>query len=523
LDERGEIVEWLGAASDITTRKQAEEALRESEERMRLLVESVEDYAIFTVTPDNLINSWNPGGEQIFGYSEDEILGQSGAVLFTPEDRERGEHLKEINTALETGRAANERYHLRKDGSRFYASGVLAVLGEDAQKNGFVKICRDLTERRQMEETLRDADRRKDEFLATLAHELRNPLAPIRTGLEIMRRGEDKTQGQNAREIIERQTDQLVHLVDDLLDISRITQGKIKLRKQQVNIADSIKIALETVQPFAENLRHRMDVRLPDTPVFVEADSTRLTQIVLNLLHNSAKYTEPGGHILLIAAREGNEAVIRVRDNGVGIRFEMLPKIFDMFAQIESSEKRGQGGLGIGLSLVKKLVEMHGGTVEAHSEDEEKGSEFVVRLPLSANQKPKVVKQTIEKTEKTNDTNNAVKKRRILVVDDNADAASMLEVLLTMDSHKISTAFNGRDALEKAAEFAPDTAILDIGLPDIDGHKLAERLREQLPEIYLIALSGWGQTEDLRRSDEAGFNHHLVKPVDVEELKKLLS
>jgi two-component system CheB/CheR fusion protein len=516
----GEVYAVLAVSYDISDRKKAEERVRESEERMRLLVESVEDYAIFTVTPDNLVNSWNPGGEQIFGYTEDEILGQSGAVLFTPEDRERGEHLKEINTAIETGRAANERYHLRKDGTRFYASGVLAVLGEDAQKNGFVKICRDLTERRQMEEALRDADQRKDEFLATLAHELRNPLAPIRSGLEVMRRGENKMQDQNAREIIERQTDQLVHLVDDLLDISRITQGKIKLRKQQVNIADAIKNAVETVQPFVENLRHRMDVRLPDAPVFVEADPTRLTQIVQNLLHNSAKYTEPGGHILLIAAREADEAVIRVRDNGVGIQFEMLPKIFDMFAQIESSEKRGQGGLGIGLSLVKKLVEMHGGTVEAHSEGEEKGSEFIVRLPLSANQKPKVVKQTIEKTEKTN---NAVKTRRILVVDDNADAASMLEVLLTMDDHQIRTAFNGRDALEKADEFEPDTAILDIGLPDIDGHKLAKRLREQLPEIYLIALSGWGQTEDLRRSDEAGFNHHLVKPVDVEELKKLLT
>jgi CheY-like chemotaxis protein/two-component sensor histidine kinase len=333
-----------------------------------------------------------------------------------------------------------------------------------------------------------------------------------------MRRGNDKEKGQHAREIIERQTNQLVHLVDDLLDISRITQDKIKLRKERVDIADSISAAVETVQPFVENLRHRLDVRLPDAPVFVEADPMRLSQIILNLLHNSAKYTEPGGHILLIAAREGDEAVIRVRDNGIGIQFEMLPEIFDMFAQTVIGEKRGQGGLGIGLSLVKKLVEMHGGRAEAHSEGEGKGSEFIVRLPLAAEQKPEE-KQENHEIEKPRIS---IRAGRILVVDDNTDAANMLEIFLSMENHEVRTAFTGHDAIQAAAEFQPDTVILDIGLPDIDGYEVAKRLRERSPDICLIALSGWGQDEDRRRSDEAGFNHHLVKPVNIEELKKFL-
>jgi CheY-like chemotaxis protein len=259
-------------------------------------------------------------------------------------------------------------------------------------------------------------------------------------------------------------------------------------------------------------------VRLPDAPVFVEADPTRLSQIILNLLHNSAKYTEPGGHILLIAASEGDEAVIRVRDNGIGIQFELLPDIFDMFAQTVISEKRGQGGLGIGLSLVKKLVEMHGGRVEAHSEGEGKGSEFIVRLPLAAKQKPEE-KQENQEIEKPR---TPIKVGRILVVDDNTDAANMLEIFLSMENHEVRTAFNGHDAIQAAEEFQPDTVILDIGLPDIDGYEVAKRLRQCSPDICLIALSGWGQDEDRRRSEEAGFNHHLVKPVNIEELKKFL-
>ena len=504
-------------ARNISESRKAENELRKSEERLRRIVESLEDYAIITLTPDNKIDSWNPGAERIMGYVEDEVLGESAEIIFTPEDRENREPEKEIQTAIETGSAADERWHLRKDGSQFYASGVLNVLGDSAE-NGFVKILRDLTERKQFEEALREGDRRKDEFIATLAHELRNPLAPIRTALEIMKAGADQEKAVQAREIIERQTNQLVHLVDDLLDISRITQGKIKLRKERINIANPIAVAIETVYPFVESLRHRLDARMPDAAVFVEADSMRLTQIVLNLLHNSAKYTEPGGHILIIAAREDEEAVIRIRDNGIGIQFELLPKVFDMFTQTAMGEKRGQGGLGIGLSLVKKLVEMHGGTVEAHSEGEGKGSEFVVRLPLAANQK------TERKKEKqvTEMAPTQTKAGRILVVDDNADAANMLDIFLSMENRETRTAFTGLEALRVAEQFQPETVILDIGLPDIDGYEVARRLKERFPNICLIALSGWGQEDDRIRSSEAGFDHHLVKPVDVEELKKFL-
>ncbi|HEX8566638.1 MAG TPA: PAS domain S-box protein [Pyrinomonadaceae bacterium] len=517
-DDNGTLIGIVGISFDITARKQAEQALLESEERLRLIMDSAEDYAIMTLDSEGRFTAWNTGAKNMFGFSEEEALGRHSEIIFTPEDRAKGEHLKELETARREGRAADERFHIRKDGTRFYVSGVMMRLHGGNERYSFAKIARDLTERQQMEEALREGDRRKDEFLATLAHELRNPLAPIRTALEIMRRGNDKEKGQHAREIIERQTNQLVHLVDDLLDISRITQDKIKLRRERVDIADSISAAVETVQPFIENLRHRLDVRLPDAPVFVEADPTRLSQIILNLLHNSAKYTEPGGHILLIAAREGDEAVIRVRDNGIGIQFELLPDIFDMFAQTVISEKRGQGGLGIGLSLVKKLVEMHGGRVEANSEGEGKGSEFIVRLPLAADRKPekKQAKQEIEQLR------TPIKAGRILVVDDNTDAANMLEIFLSMENHKVKTAFTGHDAIQAAAEFQPDTVILDIGLPDIDGYEVAKRLRERSPDICLIALSGWGQDEDRRRSNEAGFNHHLVKPVNIEELKKLL-
>jgi two-component system CheB/CheR fusion protein len=517
-DDNGTLIGVVGISVDISERKHAEQALQESEERLRLIMDGAEDYAIMTLDSEGFYTAWNTGAQNLFGYSEEEALGQHSEIIFTPEDRAKGEHLKELETARQEGRAADERFHIRKDGTRFYVSGVMMRLHGGNERYSFAKIARDLTERQQMEEALRKGDRRKDEFLATLAHELRNPLAPIRTALEIMRRGNDEEKGQQAREIIERQTNQLVHLVDDLLDISRITQDKIKLRKERIEIADSITAAVETVQPFVENMRHRLDVRLPDAPVFVEADRTRLTQIVLNLLHNSAKYTEPGGHILLIAAREGDEAVIRIRDNGIGIQFEMLPAIFDMFAQTVIGEKRGQGGLGIGLSLVKKLVEMHGGRVEAHSEGEGKGSEFIVRLPLAADQKPEK-KQEKQETEKPR---TPIKAGRILVVDDNTDAANMLEIFLSMENHEVRTAFTGHDAIQAAAEFQPDTVILDIGLPDIDGYEVAKRLRQRSPDICLVALSGWGQDEDRRRSNEAGFNHHLVKPVNIEELKEFL-
>ncbi|MDQ4122148.1 MAG: PAS domain S-box protein [Acidobacteriota bacterium] len=518
LDEDGKTRYVTSVTIDITERRKTEEALRESEERLGAMFEQA-SVGIVQVTLDGQLVMPNAGFCKIIDYNEDEVCSLNMRDICHPEDYEKEVELTRQLFAGEIPDFTIEKRYIRKDGSVIWGQKTTTLIRRGTEEPLYaLAIVEDISERKRTQEALREGDRRKDEFLATLAHELRNPLAPIRTAIEIMRRGEDKLKGQHAREIIERQTGLLIHLVDDLLDISRITQGKINLRKECIDIADSIKAAIETVNPFVESQRHSLDVRLPDDAVFVEADRNRLTQIVFNLLHNSAKYTEPGGHILLIAAREADEAVIRVRDNGIGIQFEMLPAIFDMFAQTAVGEKRAQGGLGIGLSLVKKLVEMHGGTVEAHSEGEGKGSEFIVRLPLAAQQKPerKKEKQVFKKAADTE------KPRRILVVDDNADAANMLEVFLSMESHEVATAYNGRDALEKAAELKPDTAILDIGLPDMNGFELAKLLRAEFPEACLIALSGWGQDEDRRRSNEAGFNHHLVKPVDVEELKKIL-
>ncbi|HSK71038.1 MAG TPA: ATP-binding protein, partial [Pyrinomonadaceae bacterium] len=422
-------------------------------------------------------------------------------------------------TAVETGRASDERWHLRKDGSRFFASGVLTVLGDNAQ-NGFVKILRDLTERKLFEDTLREADRRKDEFLATLAHELRNPLAPIRLALEIMRRGESKKKGLEARDIISRQTEQIVDLVDDLLDISRISQGKIKLRKNRVDLREAVKSALEAAQPMIDTSEHKLTVSTPEEPIFIEGDFTRLSQIFTNILANAAKYTKPGGKIYVNARMENGNAVVRVKDTGLGIPKEMLPHIFDMFMQVQYSDRRSQGGLGIGLSLVKRLVEMHGGTVYALSEGADKGSEFIVTLPAAERQTPS--KKEAKSAEKEPADSPSVKPKRILVVDDNADAAQVLCFALQLEGHDVSVAYDGKSAIKAAEEFQPQICLLDIGLPDIDGFKVARQIREKMSETLLVAITGWGQEEDRRRSQKAGFDYHLVKPVAIEDIIELM-
>ena len=510
----------VGSSHDISERRRAGDALRNSEERLRLLVESATDFAIFTITAEEHIESWSEGAERLFGYAESEILGQPFSTIFTPEDRAAGTPARELQTAQEKGRASDDRWHLRKDGSRFYASGAVSpIIGISPLK--FVKIARDLTERKKMEEALREAGQRKDEFLATLAHELRNPLAPIRSGLEIIRRPGCSPQVlQETLTIIARQTGQIVHLVDDLLDISRITQGKIKLHKEHLELKTAIDMALETSQAIIDAAQHELSIELPDAPIYLDADLTRIAQILLNLLNNAAKYTAPGGKIRLKAEVQEAKAVISILDTGLGISPEMLSKIFDMFTQIETTEEQARAGLGIGLSVVKKLVEMHGGTVAAFSDGVGRGSEFVVRLPLAASQAAATVKPPPKEAE--NGLNQKAKSLRVLVVDDNQDAAEMLEILLQMEGHEVRIEFDGATALATAAEFQPAACVLDIGLPDMDGYELARHLRTAMPQVLLIALSGWGQDEDRRRSRAAGFNHHLVKPVEASELEKLL-
>jgi signal transduction histidine kinase/CheY-like chemotaxis protein/PAS domain-containing protein len=366
---------------------------------------------------------------------------------------------------------------------------------------------------------LKESDRRKDEFLAMLAHELRNPLAPIRNAAQIFRaRSPLGPELQWATEVIDRQVDQMTRLIDDLLDVSRITRGKIQLRKERVELAAVVRSAVEASRPFVESGGHELTVTMPPEPIELEADLMRLSQVLLNLLNNAVKYTDRGGHIWLRAQREDGLVSIRVKDDGIGIPAEMLPRIFEMFTQVDRSLERSQGGLGIGLTLVQRLVEMHGGTVTAYSAGPGTGSEFVVRLPPAGEpgeQRPE--------NPALGEARAATSSRRILVVDDNRDSADSLGMLLRMLGNEVRTAHDGMEAVSAEADFQPEVVLLDIGLPKLSGYGAARRIREARGDaVVLIAVTGWGQEEDRRRSAEAGFDHHLTKPVDLGTLHELL-
>lgn len=373
----------------------------------------------------------------------------------------------------------------------------------------------------QLYKNLELADRQRNEFLSMLAHELRNPLGPIRNAVAVLRRSGSLGQDvQRAHEMIDRQVTQLARLVDDLLDVSRITSGKIQLKLEYVDVAAIVAAAVETCQPHVDAQGHHFVCELPDVPLYVHADPTRMSQVLANLLHNAAKFTPPGGTIHLTAIREGEQAVFRVRDTGIGIPPDMLASIFDLFTQVERSIDRSQGGLGIGLTLVERMVQLHGGLVEAKSAGEGRGSEFVVRLPaVDAAALPEAPDE--EPAESAADADNL----RILVVDDNVDSADSLAWLLRLSGHQTRIAYDGPSALEAAQSFHPQAVVLDLGLPGLDGFAVASRLREDpsTAGALLVAVSGYGQSEDLRRSREAGFDHHFVKPVNIDALLQTLS
>jgi signal transduction histidine kinase len=384
----------------------------------------------------------------------------------------------------------------------------------------------EVAQRKRAEQMLKEADRRKDEFLAMLAHELRNPLAPIRNSIHILQqRIPDEESLRRPLEMMERQVRQLAGLVDDLLDVSRITRGQINLRKQTLELSEVVAQAVEASRPFLEARRHHFDIQMPDEPIFVQADPTRLSQVILNLLNNAAKYTEDGGYINLSVERSGAEVVLRIRDNGMGIPPEMLPKIFELFVQGERTLDRAQGGLGIGLTVVRRLVELHGGSVQAFSEGSGRGSEFVIRLPtMPAPLTPAGNGQAGEREHRDGRSGKPGLRWRILIVDDNRDSAESLATLLQMFGHEVRTAYDGETGLSVAEQFSPDIILLDIGLPRLSGLEAARRIRHDLGlhDALLIAMTGYSQEEDKRRSREAGFNAHLVKPVDLGELRALL-
>jgi PAS domain S-box-containing protein len=464
----------------------------------------------------------SPAYERVWGRSCQSLYENVRSFMdaIHPEDRERVR--TEVLEQQSRGEQIDKEYRVvRPDGSiRWVRDRAFPVRDAAGQFYRLVGIIDDFTERKSAEEALKEADRRKDEFLAILAHELRNPLAPIRNAVELLRRADgNSTLMEQARSMMERQLAQMVRLIDDLLDISRITRRKLQLRKERVELAAVVRSAVEASRPVIDAQAHQLTLTLPPEPIHLDADPIRLAQVFSNLLTNAAKYTEKGGHIWLTAERQGSELVVSVRDTGIGIAAEHLPRLFEMFSQLAPALERSQGGLGIGLALVRGLVELHGGRVEVRSAGLGKGSEFIVHLPMV--ESPMPVPQEPVEVEKFR----SVPKRRILVVDDNRDAAVSMVMMLRMMGHETSTAYDGLEAVQAAATFRPEVVLLDIGLPKMNGYEAALHIRKQPwgKGMVLIALTGWGQEEDKRRALEAGFDHHLTKPVEAFALEKLLA
>ncbi len=647
----GEVAGVVLVFRDVTDRREVERALRESEERFRLLVEGAEDYAIFMLDPKGNITSWNPGAERIKGYSAEEIIGQHFSCFYPPEKVEAGHPDQELEVAAAKGRFEDEGWRLRKDGSRFWANVIITALRDERGKlKGFSKITRDrtedlrkesqihdsevrfrrlfetakdgilildssdgkitdanpyitellgystdeligkelwqiglfqdieasqaafqllqdegyiryhdlpletksgrkaevefisnvynvdhhaviqcnirdITERRQLEraeaqaEALADLHRRKDEFLAMLSHELRNPLAAITNAVQILDLQKDEHPLQEkAKTIIRRQAANLVVLVNDLLEVSRILGGRIQLHQEDLDARGIVQQALETARPLIDQNKHELTVSLPTEPTWLHADALRLEEVIVNLLNNAVKYTPEGGHIWLSLQQEGDRIVLRIRDTGVGIVPDSLPHMFELFTQAPRSLDRSQGGLGVGLAVVRKLVEMHGGTVEAQSAGPGKGSEFIVRLPVLS---PPTGRSQIPSKKGDEQSGSGW---RVLVVDDNVDSADSIAMLLQVSGHEVRVVYSGQDALDMAGKYQPDIVLLDIGLPVMDGYEVARRLRKhpELKALKLIAVTGYGQESDRLQSQEAGFDYHLVKPVDAQKLQEVM-
>jgi PAS domain S-box-containing protein len=528
LWDAGRMIHSRWFIRDVTPERLGEEARA----HLAAIVESSDD-AIVSKSLQGVIRTWNGAAERLFGYRADEAVGRHITLIIPPE---RVHEEEEILARLRRGERIDhfETVRLRKDGRAIPVSLTISpVRDASGAIVGASKIARDITERKRVEQAqlatigelrrvqaaLREADRRKDEFLAVLAHELRNPLAPIRYAVSMGRRpsGVTSEQRAHAQSIIERQVEHMGRLLDDLLDVSRITRGALTLRTSTVELAAVVAAAQEAARPLIESRSHTLSVHLPAQPLRLRADAVRLAQVLANLLINAAKYTEAGGHIELVAARDGDGLSLVVRDNGIGISRELMPRLFTLFAQGHPALESSDGGLGIGLALVRGLVELHGGTVGARSDGPGKGSEFTVRLPLggvSGEPEPASPPRGGQESARL----------RVLVADDNRDSAESCAALLALNGHSVETAHTGREALELARRLEPDVLLLDIGMPELNGYEVAKRIRRTPygARAKLIAISGWGQREDKRRALAAGFDHHLTKPIDPGTLEALL-
>ncbi|MDR6536579.1 PAS domain S-box protein [Variovorax soli] len=545
-DESGRVMAGTATARDIMATKQVEAALRESREQLRMVIENASEFAIFSMDLERRITTWNTGAQRLLGYAEEEVLGHLADLIFTDEDRAVHAPQREARLARTEGRASDDRPHQRKDGSRFWASGAMMLMRDAAgQAVGFVKILRDQTAVRQAQEaaersqaelvqSLKDtedarraleaADAAKDRFLAILSHELRNPLASIASAAEILDT-DDTRHAERARatEVVRRQAAAMGALLDELLDISRLRLGRLEMQKRPTGISGVVESALEATRPIVDAAGHQLSVRLPANELEVDADPLRLAQVVSNLVSNAAKYTPPHGHIGVSAELSGDQVVVTVSDDGIGMDESEIESMFEMFSQAPRGRERGAGGLGIGLALSRSIVELHGGWIEATSPGPGQGSQFRFGVPLLRTTGPRQVAAAVAARAST------MKPARpgsvsVLVADDNADAAWGIAKLLELAGYRVLMAGGGEEALRIALQDHPDVALIDIGMPDLDGHEVARRLRasEGAGKMLLLATTGWGQESDVRDTLAAGFDAHLTKPVDLAQLRKLI-
>jgi len=553
-DPSGELVGFAKVTRDLTQRRNHEEALRLSEERFRLLVEGVDDHAIFMLDPNGMVASWNVGAERINGYTADEIIGRHFSTFYPREVVESGWPDHELAVAVEQGRFVDEGWRVRKDGSRFWANVTITALrDEDSRLIGFAKLTRDLTERRRAESVLEEraerdemldaertarisaqrATRIKDEFLAVLSHELRTPLSAIVGWTQILRRqpsGMDPAQVQRAIEVIDRNARSQVQLINDLLDLSRVMTGKLRLDLQQVPLAEIVQQAVESARPAAVSKGIRLIALLDPNPVSVTADPARLQQVTWNLLTNAIKFTPKGGQIQVVLQRVNSHIELHVSDTGIGIQPSFLPNVFDRFSQQDSSTTRAHGGLGLGLAISKQIVELHGGSIRATSEGEGRGTTFTVHLPMAIaqfrndgdeRQHPTAESATIELLDLP-----LLKGVHVFVVDDEADTRDLVQLVLEQKEAVVSSFETADAALQALKQSRPDAIVCDIGMPRMDGYQFmralraSERRHERIPAV---ALTAFARPEDRKRALLAGYQAHLAKPFDVAELMLLLA
>jgi PAS domain S-box-containing protein len=516
LDASGTLLGYSKVTRDLTERRRHEEQLREREERLRLIVDGVKDHAMFLLDPSGRIESWNPAAQKVLGYAPSEIVGRDAAILYPAQERTSGRPQAEMAAAAHAGAFHSHAWKVKADGAEVWTDGAIsAIRDSDGRLKGFVHILRDLTEQRRIAE-LEAEGRRILEFIAMLSHELRNPLAPIRNAVSILKLPQGQQQATKYADMIGRQVAHLTRLVDDLMDVSRITTGKIQLEHAPLELNTLVQVAVDSMRATFEQYGHEVEVRPAPQPVFIEGDAVRLTQVVVNLLSNAAKYTAPKGRIEVEVSRNHSVVRLDVIDHGIGMSEALLERVFDPFVQGERALDRAEGGLGIGLTLVKKLVELHGGSVLASSAGPGRGAKFTITLPLAGDRaQPLSAVAPPVRAEPAN----------VLVVDDNRDVAESLVELLEANGCEVHVAFSGREAIDVAASTPLTAVLLDVGLPAMSGYDVARRLRSlpSMQGVRIIATTGYGLKRDRDASAAAGIDAHLVKPIDHEEVLRLIA